>query len=268
MEAQERQGNDKLKFVGRTVYGPVKSWRVGLSLGIDLLYTDSICNFRCIYCQLGKINILTNERKVYVSTEQVLQDLEESDWERADIVTFSGSGEPTLAANLGEVIQRVKARTGKPILVLTNSVLLNNRRVVEELSLADKVFCKLDAVDEKTFKLINRPIPGITLETIVSNLKKFRQEYTGFLAIQFMLTRLNKHGIVELARLLKLITPDEVQLNTPQRPIPYTWTLEARAGLPQGWRTRMLKPVPTTEIKQIASTLAELTGLRIMSRES
>src|SRR5919199_2702321 len=78
-----------------TVYGPVNSWRVGRSLGVDLLAVNSICSFRCVYCQLGRINVHTAERKIYVPTAKVLEDLRASAWREADIITLSGSGEPT-----------------------------------------------------------------------------------------------------------------------------------------------------------------------------
>ncbi len=139
-----------------TIYGPVNSWRVGKSLGIDLLYVSSICSFRCIYCQLGKINEPTLERKVYVPTAKMMTDLQASQWQEADVVTFSGSGEPTLAANLGEVLRASKALTDKPMIVLTNSTLLNNPTVRNDLAAADKIFCKLDAATERTLKLIAR----------------------------------------------------------------------------------------------------------------
>src|SRR5919205_4089394 len=103
-----------------TVYGPVDSWRVGRSLGVDLLCVNSVCSFRCVYCQLGRINVHTGERRVYVPTEKVLADLRASAWREADIITLSGSGEPTLAANMGEVISEIKGRTHRPVLVLTN----------------------------------------------------------------------------------------------------------------------------------------------------
>src|ERR1041384_6820260 len=140
----------------QTVYGPVSSWRVGRSLGIDLLAVNSICSFRCIYCQLGRINLHTSGRKVYVPTERVLSDLAASAWREADIITLSGSGEPTLAANLGAVIRESKRVTHKPVLVLTNSTLLGDAQVRRELGAADRVFCKLDAADEATFRKIDR----------------------------------------------------------------------------------------------------------------
>src|ERR1051326_7500842 len=69
-----------------TVYGPVNSWRVGRSLGVDLLALNSICSFRCVYCQLGRINVHTAERRVYVPTWKMLEDLRASAWRDADII--------------------------------------------------------------------------------------------------------------------------------------------------------------------------------------
>ena len=94
-----------------TVYGPVYSWRFGNSLGIDLLMCGPVCSFRCPYCQLGKIGISTLERREFVPTSRVVEDLRDADWRDCDVITFSGNGEPTLAANLGEAIRTVKALT-------------------------------------------------------------------------------------------------------------------------------------------------------------
>jgi wyosine [tRNA(Phe)-imidazoG37] synthetase (radical SAM superfamily) len=172
-----------------TIYGPVRSWRLGLSLGVDLLCVDSICSFECVYCQLGKINRVTTRREVFVSTAKVLEDLRNSDWRSADVITFSGSGEPTLAANLGEVIEKIKQITQKPVVVLTNSTLLRDEQVRRELLKADKIFCKLDAWSDEMLKRANHPHAGISLEPIVSGICALRREFDGFLAIQTMILR-------------------------------------------------------------------------------
>lgn len=250
-----------------TVYGPVQSWRVGLSLGIDLLYVDSICSFRCVYCQLGKINVHTDLREVYVPTETVMRDLKASDWTRADIITLSGNGEPTLAANIGEVIREIKAFTLKPVLVLTNSAHLSDPLVRREISAADRIFCKLDAAEEKTFRKINRPVEGITLRRIVDGIKTLRAEYAGFLAIQTMLTQINRNQLEPLATLLKEIQPDEVQLNLPLRPIPRRWSFAARGN--QEISTpdvTSLTPLPRQEALLMETILRQLTDLKIVSR--
>jgi wyosine [tRNA(Phe)-imidazoG37] synthetase (radical SAM superfamily) len=249
-----------------TVYGPVRSWRAGLSLGVDLLFVNSICSFRCVYCQLGKINLHTMERKVYVPTGKVMDDLRASAWREADVITLSGSGEPTLAANMGEVISEIKRLTGKPVLVLTNATTLNDKEVRGELSLADRVYCKLDASDEAGFRTINRPVAGITLRSVIEGIKAFKAEYGGHLAIQVMLMRLHGKHPDALAGILKEISPHEVQLNAPLRPIPRGWFLEARgnySGAP--YPAISTNPMSREEARQMETALRESTGLKVIS---
>ena len=93
---------EKIFQLSRTVYGPVLSWRFGQSLGIDPLFHTSTCSFNCIYCQLGQIQKITGRIKVYVDTAKVLADYREvANGRQIDIIMYSGSGEPTLAENLG-----------------------------------------------------------------------------------------------------------------------------------------------------------------------
>ena len=252
-----------------TVYGPVDSWRVGRSLGVDLLCVDSVCSFRCVYCQLGRINVHTGERRVYVPTGRVLEDLKASDWRKADAVTLSGSGEPTLAANLGEVIRGIKRLTNKPVVVLTNSARLRDAHVRRELSRADSVFCKLDAADEETFRRVNRPAEGVTLRTTFEGIRRLRAEYTGCLCIQLMLLPLNKERAVEFAGLLRCLRPDEVQLNSPSRVVPRAWSPDARGRPAHGERVGvMLKTVSQAEAAEFANYLRRTTGLNVVSRET
>jgi wyosine [tRNA(Phe)-imidazoG37] synthetase (radical SAM superfamily) len=249
-----------------TVYGPVESWRVGRSLGVDLLCDTSVCSFRCVYCQLGAINLHTGERRVYVKTGRVLADLKASRWREADVVTLSGSGEPTLAANMGEVIRSVKALTGKPTLVLTNATTLNDAPVRHDLLAADTVFCKLDAADERTFKIISRPVPGITLGGVVEGIKRFRAEYAGRLAVQVMLMPRHRGQAEAFARLLAEIRPDEVQLNAPLRPVPRVWSPKGRGnGESVPLPARHAPAMSRAEAARFETSLHELTGLKIVS---
>jgi wyosine [tRNA(Phe)-imidazoG37] synthetase (radical SAM superfamily) len=247
-----------------TVYGPVDSWRLGRSLGVDLLCVSSVCSFRCVYCQLGRINVRTAERRVYVPTRRVMDDLSRAGWRGADCVTLSGSGEPTLAANLGEVICGVKELTGKPVAVLTNAAHLESAGVRRDLGGADVVFCKLDAADEESFGRINRPVEGVTLASVVAGIKLLRAEYGGRLAVQTMLSPLNADGIEGLARLLAEIRPDEVHLCAPSRPVPRSWRVGARGDLQEGGaRLRQLTP---GRASRFAREIAGLTGLRVFTR--
>ena len=213
-----------------TIYGPVHSWRVGWSLGVDLLFQSSICSFNCIYCQLGDIQQKTAERAIYVPTEKVEEDLKRSEWEKADIVTFSGNGEPTLALNLAEVNRFIKDYTQKKTMVLTNATLLHQADVRRDLAKVDHVACKLDAASDTILQRMNRPVPGVTHESIVQGIEAFRQDYEGKLSLQCMFMPSNLEEVEQLAALVKRLQPQEVQLNTPKRPYPMEWVLESRGN--------------------------------------
>jgi wyosine [tRNA(Phe)-imidazoG37] synthetase (radical SAM superfamily) len=247
------------------VYGPVSSWRLGMSLGIDLLLVNSICSFRCIYCQLGRINVPTKVRKVFVPTAKVVNDFRHSDWQSADVMTFSGSGEPTLAANLGEVIHEIKSLSQKTIAVLTNATLLNDENVRDELSLADKVFCKLDATEARTFERINRPVEGLALQSVIDGLSKFRQQYDGWLAIQTMLMPMNAAQTIELAELVNELRPNEIQINTPTRAVPHEWQTAARGNQQSFENTSRLKVIDRRQAAEIETILRSLTQTHITS---
>lgn len=254
-------------MVNSTVYGPVDSWRLGRSLGIDLLCVDSICSFDCVYCQLGKIDVLTSERSIFVTTEKILDDLQRSDWQTADVVTFSGSGEPTLALNLGQAITSVKKLTGKPVAVLTNSSLLWRGDVRDDLAAADKVFCKLDAWSNDVLARVDRPVGGVTLDTIVNGIKQLRAEYDGSLGIQTMLLAApTPNELEQIACLYSEIRPDEIQINLPLRPIPTEWKIEARGNLEEaGSWNRKLKTITESEASRIGREIAGMTGLTVVT---
>jgi wyosine [tRNA(Phe)-imidazoG37] synthetase (radical SAM superfamily) len=202
-----------------TVYGPVASWRLGRSLGIDMLCTEQkTCNFDCIYCQLGPTAKLQTERQEFVPMTKLSDDLNAARGVAADWVTFSGMGEPTLAANLGAAITLVKSTLGLPVAVLTNGSLIKREDVRGELSLADMVIVKMDVPDEAGFRAINRPAEGIALSGILQGLQLFRMEYKGKLILDMMLTELNKGNLYNLQMNARFAMPDQVQLNTPLRP--------------------------------------------------
>lgn len=230
-----------------TIYGPVHSWRFGNSLGVDLIVETSTCSFNCVYCQLGNINRITSEQKVYVPTERVVDDLKSVDWEKVDVVTFSGSGEPTLALNIGDVIDHVKDNYGKPVMVLTNSTWLHDPATRRRLWRADTVSCKLDAWNDSMLQKMNRPAAGVRLATIVAGIKALRADgFPGKLALQCMFMPTNRGGAHELAELIREIGPDEVQLNTPKRPYPRKWYLGSRGNHDQA------APVEEVHLKTIS----------------
>ncbi|MDP8233892.1 MAG: radical SAM protein [Candidatus Saelkia tenebricola] len=201
------------------IYGPVSSWRLGASLGIDPLSQDEkICSFDCIYCQVGETDILTLERSVFVETESILSEVGSLPDVDIDYVTFSGRGEPTLAANLGEIISGVKKIKNKPVAVITNATLLNRGDVKNDLSGCDFVIGKLDAFDENSFKQINKAHPNASFLSVVESIKEFKNIYRGKLGIQIMFVSENAEHAREIADIVEEIKPYQVQLNTPLRP--------------------------------------------------
>lgn len=201
------------------VYGPVPSWRLGTSLGIDLTPGDvKTCSFDCVYCQLGRTARRTTERAEFVSLEALAAELEAVRGVAVDYVTFSGMGEPTLGANLGEAIRLARSTLGLPVAVLTNSSLMTRKDVREGLACADVVVAKLDAPNQQFFERINRPVGAVSLEDIVGAIDLFKRGYGGRLALQMMFVRANKGLAAEMAALARRLAPDEVQINTPLRP--------------------------------------------------
>jgi len=202
------------------IYGPVPSWRLGRSLGVDLVSEESTCTFDCIYCQLGKTIRHIVKRRIFIPTSEIVKELESLPQLDIDYITLSGTGEPTLASNLGEVVFEIKKRFKNKLAVLTNATLLHDPQVRKELSLVDLVVAKLDAPNEQIFKTINVPTNGITLGMVISGIRKFNAEYPGKLALQIMFVPENKGYAIDLAALAKQLNPVEVQVNTPLRSCP------------------------------------------------
>jgi wyosine [tRNA(Phe)-imidazoG37] synthetase (radical SAM superfamily) len=205
--------------VNSVVYGLVPSWRLGKSLGIDMISTDrKTCSFNCVYCQLGKTWNPLNQRKEFVPLDTLEKELVKINAANADYATFSGMGEPTLASNLGDAIKLAKSILKLPVAVLTNSYLMDNEEVCNDLQQADIVIAKVDASREEVFQQINRPHGGNTLSNILNAIKSFRKRYKTKLALQMMFIDLNKNLAAEMAQIAMDIGPDEVQINTPLRP--------------------------------------------------
>jgi wyosine [tRNA(Phe)-imidazoG37] synthetase (radical SAM superfamily) len=202
------------------IYGPVPSWRIGSSLGIDLLsQKEKICSYDCLYCQLGKTKIFTTTRQIYISEDEVVKELEMLPADiPIDYITISGRGEPTLANNLGNVISAVHVIREEPVAVITNSSLINRQDVCEELSSADFVIAKLDACSHESFAAINQPFEGVAFEALIVGIKEFKRHFHGKLALQIMFMQENVKYAGNIARIAKEICPDEIQINTPLRP--------------------------------------------------
>jgi wyosine [tRNA(Phe)-imidazoG37] synthetase (radical SAM superfamily) len=250
-----------------SVYGPVKSWRYGRSLGIDPIGPVSTCSFNCVYCQLGEIEQKNRDRALFIPTEQILADLEHfAPWD-VDIITLSGSGEPTQAINLGEIISAVKQRTKCPVAVLTNATLLDDPQVREALMIADKVSVKLDAVSPQQLQGVNRPVAGIDLTKMLEGMLDFRREYPGEFGIQTMILSPWQEKLkTEYIRWMQLLSPVEIQLNTPTRPKPLTRQLEGRGNHSpddRGYAVRIFKCLSHDQLQEFATEITRVTGIPV-----
>jgi wyosine [tRNA(Phe)-imidazoG37] synthetase (radical SAM superfamily) len=216
-------------------YGPVSSWRYGRSLGVDITTPPKKCTFNCIYCQLGPT-------KKHVASPEEIQDdiplskdiimevgktLERLDLKTVDVLTFSGTGEPTLNLNIDTIVSSIRdIAVDLPIILLTNGSLLSRADIRKKLSGFDIITAKLDAGDEETFGHINRPSKGsFSFQTIQEGISRLGKEMKGILALEVMLLSGPKGltNVVGAARGALIenileINPDLVQIYTPWRP--------------------------------------------------
>ena len=208
-----------MKAAFKYIYGPVPSWRLGSSLGIDPISKGKkVCTFDCVYCQIGKTELLTDKREVFVKVSDIVEEFDSLPRLEIDYMTFSGTGEPTLAKNLGQMIKALRKIRSEKIAVFTNSSLMHRKDVQDDLFKADLVIAKLDAPVQNIFELVNQPARTVKIDVIIKAIKNFKSCYLGKLALQIMFMAQNKKYAKNIADITREIKPDEVQLNTPLRP--------------------------------------------------
>ncbi len=208
------------------VFGPVRSRRLGLSLGVDLLVPKT-CSFDCLYCEIGPTTQKTIERKCWRPTEEIQKALEvrlSDPTLHFEVLTFAGSGEPTLHQDLGKILKFAQKLTDRPICILTNSSLVFRTDVQRDLCAFDIVLPSLDAAIQETFLRLNRPVPGLKIEDIIHGLKMLREKMTGQMWLEIMLVggiNDNAQDLEALVKAVEYIKPHRVQLNTVARPPAY-----------------------------------------------
>lgn len=168
------------------IYGPIRSRRLGVSLGVNLMPTDAkLCTFDCVYCECGwnqpvSHPQLPTREEIRESLHSQLSTLNSP----LDVITFSGNGEPTLHPEFLGIIQdtcalRDQYCPGAKISVLSNSTQLFREDVVEALRLCDNRILKLDSAITSTMRLIDKPVnPSLTVEQIVERLSVFNGDFT------------------------------------------------------------------------------------------
>ena len=207
------------------VFGPVPSRRLGISLGVDLVVSKS-CNLNCIFCECGATKKIQLERQRFKDMNEILEEISTVLKDiQPDYITFSGSGEPTLSLDLGNISKAIKEDLkyqGK-ICLITNSLLLADENLMKELEYIDLIVPTLNTLTQDIFEKIVRPDYRTSVEEIRKgfiNLNK--SNYKGKIWIEiFILENVNDSdkNFVDIANFLKSenIRYDKIQLNTIDR---------------------------------------------------
>lgn len=219
------------------IFGPVRSRRLGVSLGINLLPADGkVCTFDCLYCECG-FNAAHRAHQPLPTREEVATALEErlkamqAEGTAPDVLTFAGNGEPTIHPHFAEIIDDTLALRDKyfpqaKVSVLTNATLVTRPTVFEALKRVDNNILKLDTVDVEYIKFVDRPTATYNLEAIIERLASFG----GNAVIQTMFMKGTVDGksvdntgdeyVLPWLETMKKIAPREVMIYTIDRETP------------------------------------------------
>ena len=227
-----------LMLFNEIVFGPIKSRRLGISLGINLLpVSGKICTFDCIYCECG-YNADGRTKQGFPPRKAVSQALEVKLQELQaagtipDVFTFSGNGEPTLHPEFEEIIGdtielRNKYFSEAKISVLSNSTMIDKESVFRALNKVDNNILKLDSVFEDKAELLDQPLQSsFSIVKIIENLKRFN----GNLIVQTIFLKgvhngqcidsTNEEEVSAWIEALKEINPKQVMIYTIDRKTP------------------------------------------------
>lgn len=205
------------------IFGPVPSRRLGMSLGVDMV-PHKVCSLNCVYCECGRTTDLTVQRKEYVPYDGVIEELQDfmKNNPAPDFITFSGSGEPTLNSRIGDIIKFIKTNFKNiPVAVLTNGTLFSDKKVRNEVLNADVVLPSLDAASDLAFNKVNRPFHSLNVNNYIAGLEQFSKEFKGRIWLEvFVIPGMNdnKSDLDLLKKAIERINPEEIQLNTLDRP--------------------------------------------------
>lgn len=205
------------------VFGPIKSRRLGISLGINLVPLK-VCPLDCIYCEVGATTNFTLERQEYVPFNEVISQLKttlESN-PKLDYITFSGYGEPTLHKDIGKIIAFLKDNYPQyKVCLLTNAMLFGNEELEKEIAPCDLIIPSLDGSNEEEFLTINRPIEGFNFNKFIDNLIAFTHNAVSKVELElFIAPSINdsNESILRFKEIISKLKLNCVQLNTLDRP--------------------------------------------------
>lgn len=212
------------------VFGPVPSRRFGRSIGVNPV-PFKICNYSCIYCQLGRTRHVQSERCEYFKTSEVVDELRsslEACHGCADFVTFMGEGEPTLATNLGDMASEAKDFWKGGMALITNGSMFFSPEVRKAAMKFDIISPTIAAGDEKTYRRLHRPHRLFTLDKMLEGLKEFRRDFPGEIWAEVMLVRDVNDSFESLQSIRSAVLSigaDRTFIATPIRPPAEDWVL-------------------------------------------
>lgn len=211
-------------------FGPVPSRRLGQSLGVNNI-PPKHCSYDCVYCQVGPTTDQDLTRRTFFKPQAIFESVRQ----RVDEVQAAGGhidylsivpdGEPALDIHLAEIIQLLRP-LGIKIAVISNSSLLSREDVRAELMQADCVSLKVDAVEEATWRQVNRPHPDLSLPAILEGVLAFAKTFKGLLITETMLVRDandQPESLQATAAFLARLQPDVAYLAVPTRPPSEGW---------------------------------------------
>ena len=215
------------------VFGPIRSRRLGSSLGINLLpEKGKICTFDCIYCECGWNKDGRNDTKL-PSAEKVRNALEvklqqcKATQTPIDSITFSGDGEPTINPEFPQIIDdtirlRNQYYPNSKITVLSNATMVHKPEVFDALRKVDNPTMKIDAPTNELVERINHPAPGYDIHRVVEALKQFKGDF--ILQTMFLKSKDFDSSSPEVLKgwmdIVRLLKPREVMVYTIDRPTP------------------------------------------------
>lgn len=258
-------GKDQTVIFHDTIFGPIHSRRLGLSLGINLMPNDGkVCSYDCLYCEAGfnkqgsGTTGLPDARTVAKLLEEKLKQMTK-EGQQPDVITFSGNGEPTMHPQFEEIVADTVALRDKyfpkaKIAVLTNATRLNERWVIRALSMVDDNILKLDSAIKETQMRLNRPTSRRdNCSRIISNLRQFRNVgiiQTLFTRGMYMGRPVDNTTDKEIEALIdayRTVSPRKIQIYSIDRQTP----------------AEHLKKVPIEELNEIAKKITDATGIEV-----
>jgi wyosine [tRNA(Phe)-imidazoG37] synthetase (radical SAM superfamily) len=213
------------------IYGPIKSRRLGSSLGINLLPgTYKLCTFNCLYCHYGWTNRHTKDTSGCLGDLPTVNQVRDAlkGWlkenpDQLGYITFSGNGEPCLHPEFDRMVEvaleaRDELLPEAKVAILSNSTCLDGEKVMSGLKRIEVKIMKLDAGSEKMFKRLNRPAEGIRLQDVVENLRRLDDIVVQSVFVQGRVDNTAEGEVEQWIGKLCSIKPREVQIYSIDRP--------------------------------------------------